>query len=241
MDIEKLIGSDIRREIMLRLLEGPERLTQLRPKSAKQAVNNAIQPLLEEGLIEGQGGLYSLTDFGRVHALILQNVVDSVEVLQSDFWRVHDLSSIPDHLLARIGDLAGGQVVCPNGDLLKAQHNFVDVVSQAKEIYGASSVFFHEWPGMIIVAIEAGAAVRLIFTPDVFEKVKKSALGAYLEHHRFDYSVREFQAAFTIADNTLSLGLFAIGGGYDPLQDFICESPKAAAWGRALYEYYRDQ
>lgn len=236
MEIEKLICSGMRQDIMRRLLDGPERLTKLRPESKKQAINTAIQPLLDDGLIVGQGGVYHLTDLGRAYALVLRNTINSAEVLQADFWKVHDLSSIPDGLLARIGDLIGGEVVCPNGDLLKAQHNFIEVVLNAKVIYGVSSVFFQEWPGMILQDIQNGAEVHLILSPDVKRKLPKEFLEA-----GFDLQFKPCQAAFTIADNTLSLGLFAKGGGYDPMQDFICESEKAAAWGKDLYNYYRNQ
>ena len=228
----------MRDEIMLRLLDGPARLTELRPKSAKQAVNNAIQPLLEEDLIEGHRGIYRLTDLGRAHALILRNAVNAAEVLQSDFWRVHDLSSIPDHLLARIGDLAGGQVVYPDGDFIAAQQNFAEALKRAKVIYGASSIFVSGWPEVIVEAIEAGAEVNLIFTFDVFEKVKVSALRPFMGHPRFGYSIRDFQAAFTVADDTLYLGLFVRGGGADLIREYVCSGEKAAAWGRELYNYY---
>lgn len=235
MDIEKLICSGIRREIMIRLLEGPERLTKLRPESKKQNVNNAIQPLLDDGLIAGKDGLYSLTDLGRVQALILQNVLDSAEVLQSDFWAKHDLSSIPDSLLKRIGDLRGGEKICPNGDILKSQHNFIETVLHSKEIWGVSSVFFQEWPEMILEAVRNGAKVHLILSPDIRPKLP----GALFTETGIDLQFRPCGAAFTVADNTLLLGLFSRGGGIDAIEEYVCTSERAAAWGKALYTHVR--
>lgn len=239
MNLEKLICSGIRQEIMLRLLDGPERLTRLRPESKKQNVNNAIQPLLDDGLIDGKDGIYHLTDIGRAYALILRNVINSAEVLQDDFWKVHDLSSIPDHLLARIGDLAGGQVVYPDGDFVAAQKNFADALKRAKVIYGASSIFVSGWPEAIVEAIEAGADVHLIFTLDVCKKVEDSALGRWLDG--IDCAIQDFQAAFTVADDTLYLGLFVRGGGADLIREYVCSGTGAVSWGRDLYNYYRDQ
>lgn len=239
--LELLACSRVRRAAIASMLTGPKNIAALAETSSRTNTIHLIEPLLKAGVVARESGMYELTPTGRANAIVLQSAIDGIEVLQDSFWCTHDLSSIPDHLMARIGELTGGQVICPNDDLLKAQHNFIDVVCQAKEIFGVSSVYIQGWPEMIVAAIEAGATVRVVFTFDVFEKVMASALKPFLGHPRFNYDIREFQAAFTVADDMLLLGLFVKGGGLDPTQDFVCGGPKAAAWGRDLYNFYLNQ
>ena len=238
--LELLACSRVRRAVIAALLTGSKNIADLSETSGSSRPNtiHLIEPLLKARMVARDGNRYALTPIGRANAVVLQEAIDGIEVLQSDFWKTHDLGSIPDHLMARIGALARGQVICPNGDLLKAQHNFVDVVSSAKEIYGVSSVFFLDWPAMILAAYAAGATIHLILAPEIQAKLPEtlSVLGQVSPQMEIIY--KPCQAAFTVADNVLSIGLFALGGGYDPLQDFICEGPKAATWGRELYDYY---
>lgn len=239
MQIENLICSGIRQEILRGLLDGPPRaLSDLVSERRRQNINTALQPLLDEGLVTRENGIYSLTDVGRCYALVLRTISQSASVLQDHFWKSHDLGLIPDFLLQRISDLAGGHVVYPDGDFVAAQKNFSDALRNAKVIYGASSVYVQGWPEAIVEALEAGGEVHLIFTPDVLDKVEDSVLWRRFRLEGIDCETRNFQAAFTIADDTLYLGLFVRGGGADLIREYVCSGEKAVAWGMDLYNYY---
>lgn len=233
--LELLACSRVRRSAISLLLKGKEKIDKLADASGSSKANtiHLIEPLLKTEMVVRDGNVYQLSEIGRAHAIVLQDTLDAIGVLEGDFWKSHDITSIPDELMRRIGDLKGGEVVCPNGDILKAQHNFVDLVRHAKVVYGVSSVFFQEWPEMILGAIKNGAEVHLILDPSIKRKLPQAFLEA-----GFDLQFKPCKAAFTVADNTLSLGLFAHGGGYDPTQDFICCSERAESWGKSLYYYF---
>lgn len=236
-DLANLLCSRNRYDIAVRLLDGPCQVRDL-PGSATPAKIASMNPLIDSGLIEKDGHCYQLSNVGVAFVLSLKSMLDMEEVLADSFWRTHDLSSIPPPLLARIGALKGGSVVKPNGYLMKAQMNFIELVTHAKSIKGASSFNLPGYQEMITAALDHGANIELILSPAVMPTLDPEVLKSWQATGRFLLHVREVKAAVTIADNTLSLGLFGPAGVYDATQDFVCESEQAAEWGRELFEYY---
>lgn len=237
MLIKDILCSDRRREALVRMLAGPVMANEFRPTTTAN-MNDALRPMIDAGYIRKDGHYYHLTGPGRSIALQVTAMMDAEEVLQSDFWLKHDLSSIPDRLLMRIGELRGGEVVMPNGDLLKAQVNFVAILTHAKRIWGASSFSLPEYPAMITEALENGAEIELILSPACIQALRHEDILAWQATGRFRLHVREVKAALAVADDTLSLGLFDFAGLYDPMQDYVCRSERAAEWGKELFRYY---
>lgn len=236
--INKILNSSIRSSILIGLLNRKTRLKDL-SDAATQNTNNSIRPLIEAGMVERLcEGEYRLTNRGRALTLIYQDILDAEEVLQADFWQGHDMSSIPDSLLRLIGMLKGGGIVHPNGDQMKAQRNFVDLVSNAKEIWGASSINAPGYEAMISEALRNGAEVNLILTRAVIDTIDPSQIHAWQCEAKFHLWKKEIRAAFTVADNVLLLGLFNTNGQIDPFQEYVCESEKARDWGKMLFDYY---
>lgn len=239
MVITKLLCSDIRQRAMLKMLGDHIRASDVEASSSSNFIQ-AIRPLIKAGFVERDGlNSYSLTGPGRILALQLREMIDAVEVLQDPFWRTHNLSSIPDHLKMKIGMLNGGAVVCPNHNITAAQDNFVYLLTHAKRVRGASSFNLSGYEDMVSEALANGAEVDLILTPAVVQTLSPENISAWQATGRFHLHVRAVRAAaLAVADNTLSLGLFDEAGVYDPTQDFVCQSERAAEWGRELFEYY---
>ena len=239
MVITKLLCSDIRQRAMLKMLGDHIRASDVEASSSSNFIQ-AIRPLIKAGFVERDGlNSYSLTGPGRILALQLREMIDAVEVLQDAFWRTHRLDYIPDHLLYTIGALKGGGVVAPNSHVTRAQVSFIDHVTHAKKIFGASSIYVEGYPEMISAALDNGAEVELILTQDVIGKIDRDIFNSWLARPaQCKVDIREVKAAFAVADGILFLGMFDYAGVVDLLQEWVCESERAAEWGRKLFEYY---
>jgi predicted transcriptional regulator len=239
MVITKLLCSDIRQRAMLKMLGDHIRASDVEASSSSNFIQ-AIRPLIKAGFVERDGlNSYSLTGPGRILALQLREMIDAVEVLQDAFWRTHRLDYIPDHLLYTIGALKGGGVVAPNSHVTRAQVSFIDHVTHAKKIFGASSIYVEGYPEMISAALDNGAEVELILTQSVIMQIDRDVFNSWVGHGpKFKIHIREVKAAFAVADGVLFLGMFDHAGVIDLLQEWVCESERAAEWGRELFEYY---
>lgn len=221
----------------MRMLEGPIMANSFRPVTTAN-MNDALRPMIAAGYIWKDGYHYRLTGPGRAVALQVRAMIEAEEVLRNDFFRQHDLGSIPDRLLMVIGALKGGGVVMQNGDMLRAQKNFMGLVAGAKRIVGASCIHVDGYQEMISAALAGGAEVELILTQEVIRTLDKGIFQAWQASGRFTAHVREVKAAFTVADNTLFLALFDPAGIIDALSEWVCESEQAAEWGKELFNYY---
>lgn len=219
------------------MLTGPKKGSELPGDTTSNKIA-AIRPLLKCGLVEKDGYDYGLSQIGRIYALALQESLDMEEVLKNDFFKKHDLSSIPDKLLLRIGALKGGGVVCPNGNAMKAQDNFMDHVAAAKRIVGASCINVDGYQEMISNALDNGAEVELILAPEVLTTMDPGIIVAWQATGRFKLHVKKVKAAFAVADDMLFLALFDPAGIIDALSEWVCQSERAAEWGRELFQYH---
>lgn len=222
------------------MLTGPKKGAELPGDTTSNKIH-AIRPLLKAGTVEKVGVNYELSQIGRIYALALQESLDMEVVLKNDFFKKHDLSSIPDKLLLRIGALKGGGVVCPNGNAMKAQDNFMEHVAAAKRIYGASCINVDGYQEMISAALTNGAEVELILAPDVLTTMNPSIIEGWQASERFRLHVKKVKAAFAVADDMLFLALFDQAGIIDALSEWVCESERAAEWGRELFRYYLEK
>ena len=70
-------------------------------------------------------------------------------------------------------------------------------------------------------------------------QIDREVFNSWVGHGpRFKIHIREVKAAFAVADGVLFLGMFDHAGVIDLLQEWVCESERAAEWGRELFEYY---
>lgn len=237
MILSKLLCSAVRREAVLMLLDGPRKGSDLPGDTTSNSIA-AIRPLLKCGLVEKDGYDYSLSQVGRAFGLALRDGLGMEEVLRDAFFRSHDLSSIPDRLLTKIGALKGGGVVCPNGSTMRAQNNFMQNVAAAKRICGASCIHVDGYQEMISAALANGADVELILSPEVLTTMNPGIIESWQASGRFVLHVRKVKAAFAVADDMLFLALFDRAGIIDALSEWVCQSERAAEWGKELFEYY---
>lgn len=244
-----LVGSGARIKIIANLAEGPKHASELATSMRMTTANtlHSIKPLVEDGtIVKRSDGRHHLTKVGHIRLQILSETINSLVALDENkhFWQSHDLGGIPGDLQARVGQLVGG--VCVHGGQegpLDCQDSFVQTVSKARCVWGVSPYSAPGYPEMITGLLERGAEVSLILTKGVIGKINPLTLRACLakENFRLSEVPDGVTVAFTVADETLLLGLSNTDGSYDPLQDLVCSGEDAARWGKDLYNFYLKQ
>ena len=246
--LRTLTGSTIRVKIIFSLYyHGSQAVSELsaRVGADTSTLLHAIKPLQNGGLV-GRGPTYELTHTGHIKALFLSELISGLAAVSQNeqFWQSHDLSGIPTYLLARLGRLEGG--ICiqdePN-NLLRSQAVFIENVSKAKRIAGVSPIIAPGYTDMVSSLLEGGASVSLILTSSIISIIGPQTIQSWLASGNFRlFEILDgIKVAFTIADDSLFLGLYSNDGTYDPLRDLVCRGQDAVEWGRELFEFYLKQ
>ena len=246
--LKTLTGSGVRSKIINQLQDGPKGAPDLASHlgASVTTILHALKTLSDDGTVQRCSGGYELTHVGQLKSLLLKEMIDGLAALSENekFWQSHDLSGIPVHLQARLGKLAGG--ICiedePN-NLLKSQAVFIENVSKAKRIEGVSPIIAPGYTDMVSSLLEGGASVSLILTSSIISIIGPQTIQSWLASGNFRlFEILDgIKVAFTIADDSLFLGLYSNDGTYDPLRDLVCRGQDAVEWGGELFEFYLKQ
>lgn len=240
--------SAVRTKVMLCLLEKELNAGELEKKMGLRATTilHSLKELIEEKLVTKRDRGYQLTNIGRIQALILEELISTIVVLDRhwDFWMTHDLSDIPIELQMNLGMLVQSQLIKSDPtELLKSLEYFLAELMRSKEIHGVSSIIAPGYTEGISRAVENGTWVELILTPSVYSIVLKEHSDILKRLLRFDnFSLyllkKDVKMAFTVTDSIISLGLYRLDDGYDLGNDLFCEGETSHAWGMELFNYY---
>ena len=241
--------SDLRRGILICLREGKKALSELRDE-LEISSTTAIHALRELGkdnlLFQDETRDYALTKIGEVIALKLTDFMDAIDVLKKheDFWLTHDLSGIPQHLLDRIGALRDSTIVKDTAtDIFKSHSNFINLLKNAKEIKGVSSIFVPDYPLLFEeLILNKKVKVGLVVTKEVLGKIDEEIVKEIFtdKSSKFKLYITEenARANFTVTDYFMALGFYRIDGTYDYNRDLVGYDKKAIEWGKELFEWY---
>ncbi|VVB70789.1 Methanogenesis regulatory protein FilR1 [uncultured archaeon] len=246
--IKAFTRSSIRAKVILCLKDGPKTAADLESMIGirTSTILHSVKDMVEADLVVRTNNGYSLTNIGKIQALLLDDLVSCIVALDEhkDFWQSHDIGSIPPDLQKRIGMLIKSEVL--KGDpvaILRTQEFFISELKKAKLIYGVSPIIVPGYAEAIAFAVGNGAEVNLILTDKILElviKENRDVLVGLLASEKFRlFRIEDgIRVAFTVTDGILSLGLFRKDGGYDVSSDLNCKGPEALLWGRKLFDYY---
>ncbi|MCZ7355624.1 MAG: DUF1724 domain-containing protein [Candidatus Methanoperedens sp.] len=187
---------------------------------------------------------YALTNIGRMVVLKLLDFSNAAEVMKEHerFWLEHDLSGIPEYMMEKIGWLKDSVLVKNTEiDIFKVHSNFINLLTNAKEIRGFSPFFIPEFGSLLeMLVFEKNVEIQLLLTREIKEKLDKEVLKKLLTQKDIKfklYIIKEnAKVAFTVTDYFLSIGFFHIDGTYDYGNDLISYNKEAIEWGRELFE-----
>lgn len=210
---------------------------------------HTIKDMIDEDIAFKSKRGYALTNIGRIQAMLLDDLVGAVAALNQhrEFWLNHDLSGIPPELQKKIGMLTQSEIIKGSPETpLKSLEYFIQELLKSREIYGISPVTVAGFSDAIANSVKTGAKVALILTYPVLKVViseNKDLLRDLLQHDNFNlFRIdKDVKVSFTVTESFLNLGLTRMDGSYDLSSDLVCTGESAIAWGRMLFEFYKNK
>jgi len=251
-DLLKFItSSGVRTKMMIGLMQEPQSSGQMRDaiEVSASTVIHAARDLEKENLLVEKDNGYHLTAIGRIIADKLFDTLHTVGVLNQhrDFWLTHNVMSIPQPFLERIGEIQEYDIITSSvKDIFKTFGIYMDFATKAREFWGVSPVFVEAFVSLIQKLLKRDANVRLVITEEVMAELintDRAGLKQSLSNSNLGMLVIDepVKVAFTVTESMLSLGLFGMDGVYDVSHDLVSKHQGAINWGRELFEYYRSQ
>jgi predicted transcriptional regulator len=241
-----LLRSRLKLKILLSLLEREKKLSDLRTDIGirETSILHALKDLEEAKLSAKSNGVYKLTSLGFMEAQITKEYSSAADVIEKfkDFWLPHDVTSIPPHLMLKIGALKDSTLVRTDASELDKVHEaFLQILMTSKRVRGISPIFHPDFVPIIERLLKEGTPVELILTNEVLNKTlaltNTDRIEEDVEKERLKIFLREdLRLALTVTDKNLSLGFFTLDREYDYAVDLISNSREAVEWGNALFQ-----
>jgi predicted transcriptional regulator len=178
--ISLILFSERRRDLLFLLKNEPKDIDSI--KKILKVDAGSIQPHIKKmkgaGLINEKNKLYSLSEIGEVVAENMWPLLNTVEVFEEniEYWKNHDLDSIPGFLLERIDELGHFEVLEPDaGHLAETPKTLLENMLCSTEIMTFVSYFHPEAPFIYSKLAESGAEVTLCITQNVAERLFSSS------------------------------------------------------------------
>ena len=248
------------------------------PKSSEEIKNSfdfpwksmipQIKKLVDLGLVIQTDGMYSLSEMGVVIATNMQFLLNTLKIYEEnrDFWSEHDLSSIPFHLLTRIGELGQCKILKPDiSHIFKVQEDIVKCMLASSRIMVFVSAIHPAYHLVCLEFIEKKIDITIILTESVFESIQaeclpksdtvfsdssvlkldlseyKKEVQLFLNCENSDFFVSDGEKKpmmLIVTDNIFALSLLDKHSRVDRYY-IVSFEPGALKWGEELFAYYK--
>ncbi|MBP2029308.1 putative transcriptional regulator [Methanohalophilus levihalophilus] len=243
--------SEKRKEVLLLLLEGNKMLEEIREKlnESSPSILPQIKILKEYRLVCQTKEGYHLTDIGRLVALELDKLNSTCEAMQKhqEYLITHESSSIPMHLLERIGELKEMELRTPKpAEAFDPYSVVVEELKKSKTIKTFVTIYHPAYPLIYADLLEKGVRIELVMGTDIFEKVKTDYpqlpfLFMGLENSNlYIYDNESGLSTIICTDRFVLVSLFTDKKTYD-LSVLHSKDKRALKWGDDLFQYYLEK
>jgi predicted transcriptional regulator len=176
MDYLSPLRSELKLKILLSLLNGEKKISELRidAEAGDTTILHVLEELGDLSLTTKAQGLYKLSPLGIIEAKILKEFISTAEVVEKfkDFWLTHNVDYIPAHLLQNIGSLKDAQLVRTQASELGIVHQtFIETIRTSKQLKGISPIFHPDFISLFGQLLEQGSTIELIVSSDVLGKI----------------------------------------------------------------------
>ena len=235
--------SSVRIKIMIGLSEGPKKTKDLREliRIPASTILHGINELEKQKLISRKGDDFFLSEVGMISTLKLVEMIKTRILLKNTakLWLDHDIKSIPENLLVKIGELSSSQLA----NIEKPEYM---LKTSSKEVKSVFPLFYPECMETFRELLKNDASINMILTEDVLKKTVESLNPAYLTDFKKSLSKKlkiweikeEPKVAFTVTDKSMKLGLFTLDGTYDPHTILVSHCQDSVKWGDKLFDHY---
>lgn len=251
--IRKLYDSKLRIAILDALSEGPMRLADLRREVGSNAPNasSKSKELEDMGLIQREGGEFSLTVLGRVVRNNIEKQLAFYSTLETfkGYWLSRRLDFIPKELWEDIGALKDSEVV--KSAQLNTTHThdrFVEKLRSIKKSFkGISPIFHPDYLSAMEELMAKGADIELIVSPQVLQgmmgKLPPEEAMALASYPKLKLYVCDgLDSGITVGDDFVNLCIVSKTDVVSLMDQYLySKGAEAVAWGNKLFDYYRSK
>ncbi|WP_440945912.1 helix-turn-helix transcriptional regulator [Methanosarcina sp. T3] len=248
--VNLLLFSDKRKNFLLLLAEGPRNIDEILDllQVSRISLLPHIKKLKKEGLIVQNGDVYGLSIIGNILVKKARPLLDAASTFEENdsFWSHRKLDSIPSHLLKRIGDLKGSQLLEPG--LTHGFDLFPELINHftgSPKVMLLFSYFHPQIPFFSLELAKRDIQVQLFLSRDSFGRFSGDfrdtgeKILAQKNASIFVYAgdPLDIPALIAISESALLLGFFNEKGRFEG-QYLLNFEPRALCWGKELFEYY---
>ncbi|KXS43826.1 winged helix-turn-helix domain-containing protein [Methanolobus zinderi] len=246
--LDILFASEKRKNVMLLLKDGPQEMNFLLDNldTSRQALLPQMKILKERDLIFQSDDSYGLTNTGKLIANSMKPFIDTVETLDSSshYFAQHNVDGIPEHLLKRINEIRGFNLVEPDHvNSIELNTDHLPDCLDSRAVYFVYT-FMHPGAKSVLDQLVArGVEVSIIFSKELAQKIIdemydacKSAIA--LENvNIYIYQKEPKISSVTVSDNGFLLRLFLKNNEFSNKQ-VLCYRPEGRQWAKELYDHY---
>lgn len=243
--------SDKRKRLLLLLLEGNKTLDEIRARlnESSPSILPQIKILKEYKLIFQTKEGYHLTDIGKLVASELEELNDTCGAMQNlgSYLESHENTSIPMHLLERIGELKNLELKKPSLiDAFDPFSHIVDELNKSTSIKTFTTIFHATYPLIYADLLKKGVEIELIFGKEVFEKTKNKypeLIFLYMGLDNSNTYIYEGTMGPTVlicTDRFMTISLLSKTEIYD-FSHFYSKDKSAIKWANDLFQYYLEK
>lgn len=255
MEYRALFRSELKQEILLSLLKGEKKLSELKVdvESTETTILHVLKEFENLALTTKNAGLYSLSPLGHIEAQICSECISATKVMEKfkEFWLIHNVTPIPPSLVFKLGLLQEATLVkTESSELGKVHETFLKLMVKTKKVIGTSPVFHSDYVGAFKELLNQGGTIDLILTGEVLGKTLENAVSSgdgelfqkFMSEGQLKiYLIDELKIALTVTENIFSMGLFDLNDQYDYSMDLISVHPETLQWGEEIFQAYLKQ
>ncbi len=248
-----LFMSDIRKDLLLLLNEGPRDLDTIMDimHIEKQPLALQIKILEDQYLVKRQTdspGSYALTTIGDLLVKEMKPLMGILDFLDSNngYWEDHRLDFIPHRLLERIEELGPFTISEPR---LSEIYDFDSTLQEKSRVsdslYMVTTYLHPMFISLFLELLDQGVDVSVVLSRGLFAKIQSEQhdkLKRLIQNEHTDlyiYPEEMHFLSFSENDYYVQFMLLTNENYYDNKR-FISGSQSALKWGREFFDYYRN-
>lgn len=190
---------------------------------------------------------YHLTPMAKTIVKNFKPFVNTINVFDQygEWWALHDLSSIPEELLYRIGEINNYFIIEDDpSDTNRTRAEFFNIVNHSKCFFGVSCVFLQTLPELFITAVKNSTPITIVVTDQIYSILKNDynkEIKQFINNDNAELYVSNdnIKVSHVVSDDCLFFSLCYKNGKFDLQSNLVSNDPSSIKWGKDLFEYYR--
>ncbi len=267
--IDTLFLSEKRKDVLLFLADGPKSSEDIKKAFdfPWKSMIPQINKLMKTGLVVKEGDMYRLSGMGPVVVANMKQLLGTLDLYEEnmDYWKNHDLSSLPPYLKERIYELGSCRIVSLKNEPIMLQNGFLNEILNSSRVLLLASIFHSELLFLYSELLGRSIDTEIIISETAFKNMQEELLdektvielknpffgklyselrkeaGKLLDSENPDVSIypgNEVPVFILLTDSFFSIIFYGKNAAI-PRQGICSRDPGALKWGEELFTYYK--